>query len=101
MNLNRNHGSTGDKIIIKETGEENTIQDSYGVTTYNVSFTYNFDDIPDMDMEGETMTFTHHDIKPEGWYYTTKDGKEYHEDKLIVCKDNIRDYKINQINNGL
>jgi hypothetical protein len=94
MNLNKNHGSTGDKIIIKETGEEEVIQSAYGVVTYHLSF--------DLDLDiKETMKFTHSDTKPEGWYYTTKDGKEYHEDKLIVGKDNIRDYKINQIDNGL
>jgi hypothetical protein len=98
MNINKNHGSTGDKIIIKETGKEDTIKDAYSVVTYNVSFTYDINDISDM--VEEDMIFTHHDTKPEGWYYITPEGKEYHEDKLIVGKDDIRDYKINQINNG-
>ena len=91
MSLNKNHGYVGDKIIIKETGEEDVIQNAYGLITYHMSFEMDWDE--DFDIKDD-LHFTYGDSKKEGWYYTIKNGKEYHEDKLIVGRDNIRDYKI-------
>lgn len=84
-------GKTGDPVIIKENGTTEHIVRSYGKLIVSLSI-----DLPEMNLkEGK---FTHKsDDKKDGWWYTLKNGTEYHEDDLIIGTEEIREFKINQI----
>ena len=115
-----NHGKIGDKAIIKKTGEEAKIKNSWGVKTIKVSI--NLDDYGLKDTLGkykEEITFTKEidtekspfqlDLpisvngdKPkewlDNWFYELDNGEKVTKDDVVTGTDNIRDYKINQIN---
>ena len=75
------------KALIKDTGELLDIRQTYQVVKMNFTF----------DLEGKIESGNEKDFKYEPNYYTLSDGKEYHEDDVIVGTDNIRDWKIKNI----
>ena len=113
----KKYGSVGDQAIIKETGETSIITGSYGTFTIHIDF--NADWMIDNDKakelygkEGDAeMIFEHSGVnddgtvttddgkkEADGWHYILDNGKKIDEKDVIVGIDNIRDYKINQIN---
>jgi len=115
-----NHGVIGDKAIIKKTGEEVKIKSSWGVKTITVSFDLDNDVLKDtLDKYKEEITFTKeidtekspfqldlpigiNNEEPkewlDNWYYELDNGEKVTKDDVVTGTDNIRDYKINQIN---
>ena len=88
----KNTARTGDKVIIKESGETNQVVRAYGKITISLDV-----DLPS-DITTESGKYTKEsDDKKIGWWYTLENGTEFHEDELIIGTDEIRDYKINQI----
>jgi hypothetical protein len=113
-----NHGGIGDKAIIKKTGKEAKIKSSWGIKTINISI--NLEDDNDslskvVSKYKEEITFTKEidtdklDLpisvnkdKPkewlDNWFYELDNGEKVTKDEVVTGTDNIRDYKINQIN---
>jgi hypothetical protein len=85
-------GRIGDPVIIKENGTIEHIKESWGKLIISLSI-----DLPE-EMNPQEGKFTHKsDDKKIGWWYTLKNGADYHEDELIIGTEEIRDFKINQI----
>jgi len=101
-NLNNKHGSSGDSVLIKETGEQSTIKNSYGV--FEISLEIQDLKIDSVDREVIVNWYKKFVFKDKekleekpGWHYHLENGKKVHEDDVIVGKTEIRDFKINQL----
>jgi hypothetical protein len=96
------HGSSGDSVLIKETGEQSTIKTSYGVFEISLEIKdIKMDSVEKEITENWFQKYVFKDVdkiseKP-GWHYHLENGKKVHEDDVIVGKEEIRDFKINQI----
>jgi hypothetical protein len=109
--MNKN-GAVGDKAILKKTGKEVKIKKSWGLKTIAVSFDLDNDVIKDtLDKYKEEITFTKeipdlpigiNNEEPkewlDNWFYELDNGEKVTKDDVVTGTDNIRDYKINQIN---
>ena len=114
-----NHVGIGDKAIIKKTGKEAKITKSWGIKTITISI--DLDDEKDsklanlMSRYKEEITFTKEfdtdklDLpigvnkeEPkewlDNWFYELDNGNKVTKDDVITGDENIRDYKIDQIN---
>ena len=90
--MNKKYGASGEKTIIRETGEEHTIVKSYGTFTIGIDIkSYQIKEKEIINMESDISE------KADGWYYILDNGEEFKENEIIIGVDNIRDYKINQI----
>ncbi len=93
-----------DQAIVKETGELLEIEKHWIVK--KMSFTIELPDDMSSDIKEKFEKFSgEFDMKDEnpkehknGDHYILSDGNRYMGEELIVGLDNIRDYKINQIN---
>ena len=101
--LNKQHGSIGDSVLIKETGEQSIIKGSYGIFQIEMNL-----ELEDLNKEStkkiyedfyQKFTFRSDEPREEnGWHYVLDTGQKLHESDVVVGKDIIRDYKIEQIN---
>jgi hypothetical protein len=93
------------QAIVKETGELFDIKNHWIVK--KMTFTIDMPDDMDIDVKEKFEKFSgDFSIKDDnlkehkdGDYYILSDGNQYMGEELIVGLDNIRDYKISQINN--
>ena len=100
----------GDPAIVKETGIQENILHKYGKITIQLDM--KFDDVEWTtngnvtdstsnqsidDSQNLKMVHPDSDIRKDGWYYTLTDGREYPEEDIIVSMEEIREYKISQI----
>jgi len=108
------HGNIGDKAIVKKTGEESIITKSWGIKTINISIDIDNDFLKDtLDKYKEEITFTKEIDKldlpinvnkdepkewVDNWFYELDNGEKLTKDEVITGTNEIRDYKINQIN---
>jgi hypothetical protein len=119
-----NRTKVGDLAIIKATGNQETIRQIYGKISIKLDMKFDDVELPtngthhsqkvtDSTSSGEahpqivkilknsethtTLVHPDSDIRKDGWYYTLTDGREYHEEDIIVSVEEIREYKINQI----
>jgi hypothetical protein len=85
------------KALIKDTQQILNIENEYGVFYTQVSFEIKLDDGPLLESLTESQKFTHSTKKQEGNWFLLSDGKEYHQDELVVGQEEIREYQLNKI----
>lgn len=85
------------KALIKDTQQILNIENEYGVFYTQVSFEIKLDDVPLLESLTESQKFTHSAKKQEGNWFLLSDGKEYHQDELVVSQEEIREYQLNKI----
>lgn len=89
-----------EKAIVKETGEILDINSHYAIKKYTITFEMPESIRSKIGLEEKNIEFKDTNTKGHkyGDRYILSNGKEYHNEELIVGLDNIRDYKItNQI----
>jgi hypothetical protein len=92
------------QAIVKETGELLKIKSHWIVK--KMTFSIDMPDDMDFDIKEKFEKYlgefeikeTNPKEHKDGDHYVLSDGKEYMGEELVVGLDNIRDYKINQIN---
>jgi hypothetical protein len=84
------------KAIVKKTGEILDVERSWIVKKMSIKITTK-EDFDFKDQLEKIFGKEDTSIK-EGENYILSDGKRYISDELIIGLDNIRNYKINQIN---
>jgi hypothetical protein len=105
------HGGIGEKAIVKKTGEEAKITKSWGVKTINVSIDLDGESLSNLISKyKEEITFTKELDLPisvnkeepkewlDNWFYELDNGDKVTKDDVITGSEDIRDYKIDQIN---
>ena len=87
------------KALIKDTQQILNIENEYGVFYTQVSFEIKLDDDPLLESLTESQKFIHstEKSKKEGNWFLLSDGKEYHQDELVVGQEEIREYQLNKI----
>jgi len=95
--MKQNPAKTGDPALIRETQKEERVVRSYGKTKISIDF--KLDGFESELVETTVMKFKKEcpDDRIDGWYYTLSDGKEYHENDLIIGREEIRDHKIQKL----
>jgi len=82
----------GKKALLKESGNIVDVSDEFIVINYLISF------------KAGTLEVLAYDVKDspykEGAYYKIN-GKEYHQDEVVIGLDNIREYKLKNIEKDL
>lgn len=90
------------KILVKKTGDVFDIETNNAFEIRHMSFSFEFDiDDKVKDEIEEKITFKNPpgSIKTNrrGKYYTCVNGEVYHEDDVVVGLDEIREYKIKNL----
>lgn len=87
------------KALIKDTQQILNIENKYVVFIHKFNFEIKLDDGPLLESLIESQKFTHSikKSKKEGNWFLLSDGKEYHQDELVVGQEEIREYQLNKI----
>lgn len=85
-----------DKALIKNNEKTLDVESQYTIMNFTASAVYEIFPSEEKQILKRFYTRKEQDCK-EGNNFTLSDGKVYHEDELIVGKDNIREYKLNKI----
>lgn len=87
------------KALIKDTQEILEVENEYNVFFKEVSFEYKLEDNPFLETTIKSQKFINKIERPkkEGTWFLLSDGKEYHQDELIVGQEEIREHQLNKI----
>jgi hypothetical protein len=87
------------KALIKDTQEILEVENEYNVFFKELSFEYKIEDIDFLETTIKSQKFINMSERPkkEGTWFLLSDGKEYHQDELVVGQEEIREYQLNKI----
>lgn len=91
-----------EKALIKKTGEILDVENYFIYASISINIDMEeklVEEIKSSDYSKSVWTFKDDSkvANKEGQHYHLSDGKQYHEDDLIVGLENIREFKLNEI----
>lgn len=83
------------KAIVKKTGDILDVKSEYKIMKMEMSISFDIDESDISNVENKVWTKPFD--KKEGCHYVLSDDQTYFEDDVIVGTDNIRDWKIDNL----
>lgn len=85
------------KALIKETQEIFDVENEYSIFYRKYSFEFKFYEEVIPQDTSQTFVNGNKSTQKEGTWFLLSNGKEYHQDDIIIGIDRIREHQLNKI----